>query len=127
MVKHCLESRSLAFASLGSTCRSSLALPSRRGATIVPVNLYDPDGYVVGPPHADFERLRREDPVHRQDMPDGTFYWAILRHADVVHVARHPVLFSAALGGVVLEDLAPETLEMMRDMVLAMDPPRHIS
>ena len=91
------------------------------------MNLYDPDGYVDGPPHEELERLRREDPVHRQDMPDGTFYWAILRHADVVHVARHPILFSAALGGVVLEDLPPETLEMMRDMVLAMDPPRHIA
>jgi cytochrome P450 len=91
------------------------------------VNLYDPDGYVDGPPHEELERLRREDPVHRQDMPDGTFYWAILRHADVVHVARHPVRFSASLGGVVLEDLPPETLEMMRDMVLAMDPPRHIA
>ena len=28
-------------------------------------------------------------------------------------------------GGVVLEDLSPEQLEMMRDMLLAMDPPRH--
>jgi cytochrome P450 len=91
------------------------------------MDLYDPDGYVAGPPHDEFERLRREDPVHRQDMPDGTSYWAILRHADVVHVARHPVLFSASTGGVVLEDLAPEVLEMMRDMVLAMDPPRHIA
>src|SRR3954447_26741056 len=91
------------------------------------LDLYDPDGYVEGPPHEELERLRRDDPVHRQDMPDGTFYWAILRHADVVHVARHPVRFSASLGGVVLEDLPPETLEMMRDMVLAMDPPRHIS
>src|SRR4051812_3319543 len=91
------------------------------------LDLYDPDGYVDGPPHEELERLRREDPVHRQDMPDGTFYWAILRHADVVHVARHPVRFSASLGGVVLEDLPPETLEMMRDMVLAMDPPRHIA
>jgi cytochrome P450 len=91
------------------------------------MDLYDPDGYVAGPPHDEFERLRHEDPVHRQDMPDGTSYWAILRHADVVHVARHPVLFSASTGGVVLEDLAPEVLEMMRDMVLAMDPPRHIA
>jgi cytochrome P450 len=91
------------------------------------MDLYDPDGYVSGPPHDEFERLRGEDPVHRQDMPDGTTYWAILRHADVVHVARHPVLFSASTGGVVLEDLAPEVLEMMRDMVLAMDPPRHIA
>jgi cytochrome P450 len=58
-------------------------------------------------------------------MPDGTGYWAVLRHADVVHVARDPQAFSAAEGGVVLEDLAPEQLAMMRHMLLAMDPPVH--
>ena len=44
-----------------------------------------------------------------QDMPGEPGYWAVLRHADVVRVAREPVLFSAATGGVVLEDLPPET------------------
>jgi cytochrome P450 len=90
------------------------------------IDLYDPDGYVDGPPHAVLEQLRREQPVYRQPMPDGTEYWAVLRHADVVHVARHPTVFSASLGGVVLEDLSEESLAMMRDMVLAMDPPRHV-
>ena len=89
------------------------------------VDLYDPDTYVEGPPHEAFEHLRRTDPVHWQDMPDGTGYWAVLRHADVVHVARSPHLFSASLGGVVLEDLPEETLAMMRHMLLAMDPPVH--
>ena len=37
-----------------------------------------------------------------------------------------PKLFSAREGGVVLEDLAPEPLAMMQDMLLAMDPPRHV-
>ncbi len=41
-------------------------------------------------------------------------------------VARDPKTYSAAKGGVVLEDLSPETLAMMQDMLLAMDPPRHI-
>lgn len=90
------------------------------------IDLYDPDGYVDGPPHAVFERLRREDPVHWQDMPDGTGYWAVLRHADLIRVARSPKVFSAAAGGVVLEDLSPESLAMMQDMLLAMDPPRHL-
>ncbi len=90
------------------------------------IDLYSPDTYVVSPPHAEFERLRAEDPVHWQPMPDGTGYWAVLRHADVTNVARHPRVFSAEVGGVVLEDLPPETLAMMRDMLLAMDPPRHI-
>ena len=91
------------------------------------VDIYSPDVYVPGPPHDVFERLRRDEPVYRQEMPDGTAYWAVLRHADVVHVARHPTVFSAALGGVVLEDLSEDQLAMMRDMVLAMDPPRHVS
>src|SRR5262249_46372435 len=90
------------------------------------IDIYDPKGYIDSPPHAVFEQLRREQPVYRQPMPDGTEYWAVLRHADVVHVARHPTLFSASLGGVVIEVLSEEQLVMMRDMVLAMDPPRHI-
>jgi cytochrome P450 len=98
----------------------------RAGTAASPVDLYDPDGYVAGPPHETFTRLRREDPVHWQPMPDGTGYWMVLRHGDLVHVARHPEVYSASLGGVVLEDLDPQALEMMRDMLLAMDPPRHL-
>ncbi|MBK5288106.1 MAG: cytochrome P450 [Acidimicrobiia bacterium] len=90
------------------------------------IDFYSPDTYVAGPPHDLFEQLRREQPVVWQDMPDGTGYWAVLRHADVVTVSREPVLFSAATGGVVLEDLSPENLAMMQDMLLAMDPPRHL-
>jgi cytochrome P450 len=91
------------------------------------IDIYSPDRYVAGPPHEVFERLRREQPVFRQEMPDGTWYWAVLKHADVVHVAREPKLFSAWERGVVLEELDPEQLEGMRHMLLAMDPPGHIS
>jgi cytochrome P450 len=89
------------------------------------VDLYNPDTYASGPPHEALESLRRTDPVHWQEVPAGQGYWAVLRHADVVHVARNPAVFSASLGGVMLEDLPPETLEMMQHMLLAMDPPRH--
>ena len=91
-----------------------------------PDNIYDPDAYVAGPPHELFARLRREQPVVWQDMPNEPGFWAVLRHADLVHVAREPVLFSAATGGVIYEDLPPESLAMMQDMLLAMDPPRHL-
>ncbi|MFN8036038.1 MAG: hypothetical protein U0V73_08895 [Acidimicrobiia bacterium] len=43
-----------------------------------------------GPPRAAPGRLRRDDPVHRPDMPDGTGYCAVTRYADVVRVARKP-------------------------------------
>ena len=89
------------------------------------VDIYSPDVYIDAPPHELFTRLRRERPVCWQDVPGEAGYWAVLRHSDVVHVARHPELFSATEGGVVIEDLEPASLEQMRDMLLAMDPPRH--
>jgi cytochrome P450 len=94
------------------------------GATTV--DIFDPDTYADGPPHEAFAELRRTDPVHWQELSDGgSGCWAVLRHADVAHVARHPTLFSASAGGVVVEDLAPDQLAMMRMMLLAMDPPGH--
>lgn len=90
-------------------------------------DIYDPDLYVDGPIHEIFTELRRTDPVHWQDIPGEPGYWAVMRHADVTHVARRPDLFSAELGGVVLEDMAPEQLEQSRNMLLMMDPPRHTS
>jgi cytochrome P450 len=90
------------------------------------IDIYSPDIYVASPPHELFEELRRTRPVFFQEMPDEPGYWAVLKHADVVHVAKHPVLYSATEGGVVLENLTPERLVMMRNMLLAMDPPRHL-
>ncbi|TMK88146.1 MAG: cytochrome P450 [Actinobacteria bacterium] len=89
------------------------------------VDIFDPDTYVDGPPHEAFVELRRTDPVHWQEMDGGHGCWAVLKHADVSHVAKHPNVFSASLGGVVVEDLEPEQLSMMRMMLLAMDPPGH--
>jgi cytochrome P450 len=93
--------------------------------TVERVDIFDPDTYVTGPPHELFEELRRTQPVYWQPMVDGSGCWAVLKHADVAHVAREANLFSAEEGGVVVEDLAPEQLAMMRNMLLAMDPPRH--
>ncbi len=95
------------------------------GAATQP-DIYSPDVYAVAPPHEAFAELRRTEPVYFQEMDGEPGYWAVLRHADVVHVAREPVLFSASEGGVVLENLDPVNLEMMRNMLLAMDPPRHV-
>ncbi|MBV8303261.1 MAG: cytochrome P450 [Acidimicrobiia bacterium] len=89
------------------------------------VDIFDPDTYIDGAPHEAFAELRRTDPVHWQEMDGGSGCWAVLRHADVSYVAKHPSVFSASLGGVVVEDLEPEQLSMMRMMLLAMDPPAH--
>jgi cytochrome P450 len=89
------------------------------------VDLADPDTFLVGAPHEALAELRRTSPVHFQEMRGEPGFWALLKHADVVRVAREPTLFSASEGGVVVEDLPPAQLEMMRGMLLAMDPPRH--
>ncbi|GAB0108233.1 cytochrome P450 [Nocardia sp. JMUB6875] len=88
-------------------------------------DIYDPDLYVAGPIHEIFAELRRTDPVHWQEMPGEPGYWAVLKHADVAHVARNPQLFSAEQQGVILENQPPERLEQTRNMLLMMDPPRH--
>jgi cytochrome P450 len=89
------------------------------------VDLASPTAFVDGPPHEALAELRSTDPVHWQEMQGQPGFWAVLRHADLVHVARHPEVFSASLGGVVVEDLPEESLQMMRHMLLAMDPPEH--
>jgi cytochrome P450 len=92
----------------------------------VAIDLSDPDTFVEGAPHEALAEMRRDDPVHFQAMDDGTGFWALLRHADVVYVARNSGLFSASEGGVVIETLSPEQVEAMRGMLLAMDPPKHL-
>lgn len=89
------------------------------------VDLASPDTFVCGVPHEALAHLRRTDPVHWQPMDGQSGFWAVLRHADVVHVARHPEIFSSGTAGVVVEDLPAETLSRMRNMLLGMDPPRH--
>lgn len=89
------------------------------------VDIYDPELYVDGPIHEIFADLRREDPVHWQEMPGEPGYWTVLKHSDVAHVARNPKLFSAEEQGVILENPPPAQLERSRNMLLMMDPPRH--
>ena len=90
------------------------------------IDIYSPEVYRDAPPHDIFTELRATDPVHWQDVPGEPGYWAVLKHADCVTVAREPNLFSATEGGVVIENLDPPSLEQMRGMLLAMDPPKHL-
>lgn len=90
-----------------------------------PIDLADPDTFTEGVPHEALSELRRTDPVHWQPMDGEPGFWAVLRHADVVRVARHPEIFSASLGGITIEDMPADTLDRVRNMLLAMDPPRH--
>src|SRR5437867_117657 len=81
--------------------------------------------FLYEPPHELFAELRRTQPVFWQDIPGKRGYWAVLTYKDLVTVAKRPQLFSASEGGIIVEDLDPDQLEMMRMMLLSMDPPKH--
>ena len=71
-----------------------------------------------------FERLRRDDPVHRH--ADSTYgpYWSVTRYADIMKVELDHATFSSAseLGGIQIADQAKGS-ELPN--FIRMDPPRH--
>ena len=90
------------------------------------VNIYDPDLYVKAVPHETFALLRAQEPVFWQELPEGAGYWALLKHADVMAASKDWQTFSAARGGIIIEDQSPQQLAAMRTQLLSMDPPDHI-
>jgi len=92
---------------------------------VVQIDVYNPDNYTAGIPHDQFAWLRANDPVHWHGHPQGHGYWVLSRHADVLQVSRDFHTFSAERGFVMVDDLPPDILEMTRNQLLGMDPPRH--
>lgn len=78
---------------------------------------------------AAFARLRRQRPVAFFEEGETSFnvpgpgYWAVTRHADVVHASLHPELFSSARG-IVLVDAPPGSGDVFGSMIVT-DDPRH--
>jgi cytochrome P450 len=92
--------------------------------TLQEIDLSNHDAFVDAVPHDWFALLRREDPVHWNDEPDGRGFWAVTRYEDIRTVHRTPEVYSSEIGGTSLEDLEPEHIEARKSM-LDMDPPRH--
>ena len=42
-----------------------------------------------------FERLRRDDPVHKTASPIFGDYWSVTKYKDIMHVDTHPAIFSS--------------------------------
>jgi cytochrome P450 len=70
-----------------------------------------------------FERLRREDPVHRAVSKVYGPYWSITKYNDIMAVDTNHKQFSseASLGGITIFGEGREPLPMF----IAMDPPKH--
>jgi cholest-4-en-3-one 26-monooxygenase len=83
------------------------------------------DTWGRGVPHDQFDRLRRDAPVHWHPEPDGPGFWAVTRHADVRAVSHDWETFSSELGATFIPTQDEEVLESLRLSILNMDPPRH--
>ena len=71
-----------------------------------------------------FERLRKEDPVHRTNSKRYGPYWSVTRFDDIMAVDMTHAVFSSesALGGIALAERPPDE---MYPSFISMDPPRH--
>lgn len=91
------------------------------------IDLGDMRLWVDGPPHAIFERLRHEDPVHWSPMAtweNEPGFWSITRAEDIHEISRDWETFSSEKGGIVAADHSIP-LEFQNAMFIGMDPPRH--
>ena len=81
-----------------------------------------------GPPHALFERLRNECPVHWtsriSEFPGEDGFWSVTTADDVHTVSRDWQTYSSERGGVTAAS-GVFPLELARSMFIGMDPPKH--
>lgn len=93
--------------------------------SLAAIDVYNPDNYVPGIPLEQFAQLREQAPIYWHPHPDGGGFWAVTRHADILAISRDHQRFSAQRGFVLMDDLAPEILQMTQGQLLGMDPPAH--
>jgi cholest-4-en-3-one 26-monooxygenase len=94
--------------------------------TLEDVNLADPGNFVAAVPHEMFATLRREAPVwFHPGTDDVEGFWCIVKYADLAELSRDYPHASSELGGITLHDMSAEDLELQRQMMLMMDPPKH--
>lgn len=100
---------------------SSRALNENPGDPYVDITSHDT--YLDDFPHAAFARLRAEEPVAWTLEADGSGFWSVTKHADVVEVSRDYNRFTASRG-IRIEQMVHDELEARRSM-MEFDPPEH--
>ncbi len=102
-------------------------IPDPWHAPIEDINPIDPRLFEQDILWDHFARLRRDDPVHLNEMSWSGRYWSVTRFEDIMYVDKHHELFSSAHGitlGTPI-DQEPDADELPIDMFIAMDPPKH--
>jgi cytochrome P450 len=90
------------------------------------VDLMDEDLFEDGPPHELFARMRAEAPVMKCTTADGVEFWSVTKAADIAAISKDPGTFSSERRGVFIDENQPMPVDVLNQVILGMDPPRHI-
>ena len=104
-----------------------MAVASTPEIPVREIDLGDLSLWTDGPPHAIFERLRSEAPVHWSPMngwEGESGFWSITRTSDIHEISRDWETFSSERGGILAADNAVP-IPFQNAMFIGMDPPRH--
>ncbi len=99
--------------------------------SLADINLNDETLFEQGLSHEAFRILRNEDPISWTPPTDqAKGHWNLVKYEDVLHVSRHPELFSSERGIIQFEPLNPDEAMAAATgngkMLITMDPPRHV-
>lgn len=90
------------------------------------VDLTDLRFFESGPPHALFARMRNEPTPHWNPVQgDEPGFWSFTKAADIAAISRDPSTFSSARGGVFTTTQGAVPIDVLRVVILGMDPPQH--
>jgi len=82
-----------------------------------------------GYPHAEWARLRREDPLHWSTPEGYKPFWAVTKHADIIEVSKQPEKFRSAGRFILFPEMAGGSDDLAEApplrMLVNMDPPEH--
>jgi cytochrome P450 len=90
------------------------------------VDLTDLTYFEDGPPYELFARMRSEASPHWNALTgDEPGFWSFTKAADIAAISRDPATFSSARGGVFATSQGAVPPEVLAEVILGMDPPRH--
>ena len=101
------------------------AIPDPNAIPLEKIDVTRPELWLSDSHWGFFERLRREDPVHYCAESEFGAYWSVTKFDDIVHVEKHPEIFSSE-PNITVSDRAPESLTQNAGFI-TMDGPRHLA
>jgi cytochrome P450 len=100
--------------------------PNHADVDLSTVDLTDLSYFEDGPPYELFARMRSQPSPHWNALTgDEPGFWSFTKAADIATISRDPASFSSERGGVFTTSQGAVPPEVLAQVILGMDPPRH--